>query len=335
MATTRKTATTASRAGKPNPDKGDPDVQLITEHTMRHMHGLLRVHGYTDRDDVHDLLTVMLGRQIGSRRDLTEDEAQIVCSTLEEQPRALTPEAQARLRAPFPAEAIGKLPRSTCKDCSDKRVGGPGTCDRHPNKSRCNECHQYHSSATMHIDFVGHADVTDRLLSVDPWWTWEPYGTDPHTGLPALDRDGNLWIRLTICGVTRPGVGDAENGRGAKELIGDALRNASMRFGVALNLWAKGDREWAHTEQHDVNPGMSPEANVPAYHGPSAVQHLTHLSQLAAGQGTDLEGITAKFRSENGGLHVDALSDVAPERLAVLVERVERYIAKHPAQESV
>ena len=111
--------------------------------------------------------------------------------------------AQAKeLRKPFPDAAIGKLPK-----------------------------------AGMMLDYVGHAATTDRLLEVDPGWTWEPYALDEH-GLPALDKAGNLWIKLTVCGVTRPGVGD---GKTAKELIGDAIRNAAMRFGVALDLWAKED----------------------------------------------------------------------------------------------
>lgn len=109
-----------------------------------------------------------------------------------------------RLRAPFPRETIGKLPK-----------GG------------------------VQLDYVGHAAVTDRLLSVDPEWNWEPMGTTPE-GLPALDRDGNLWIRLTIHGHTRLGVGD---GRSMKEKIGDALRNGAMRFGVALDLWSKDELE--------------------------------------------------------------------------------------------
>ena len=49
---------------------------------------------------------------------------------------------------------------------------------------------------------------------------------------------GNLWIRLTVAGVTRIGVGD---GKSMKEIIGDAIRNSAMRFGVALDLWAKED----------------------------------------------------------------------------------------------
>lgn len=104
------------------------------------------------------------------------------------------------LRKPFPAEVIGKLPK-----------GG------------------------VMLDYVGHAAVTDRLLTVDPEWSWEPMAFDQF-GSPMLDKDGNLWIRLTICGMTRIGVGD---GKSMKERVGDALRNAAMRFGVALDLWAK------------------------------------------------------------------------------------------------
>jgi hypothetical protein len=87
------------------------------------------------------------------------------------------------------------------------------------------------------LDFVGHAAATDRLLQVDPEWNWEPMAYDMG-GLPLLDANHNLWIKLTICGVTRIGVGD---GKSLKELIGDAIRNAAMRFGVALDLWAKED----------------------------------------------------------------------------------------------
>ena len=61
---------------------------------------------------------------------------------------------------------------------------------------------------------------------------WEPFAIGPN-GLPALDGSRNLWIRLTICGVTRIGVGD---GKSAKECIGDSIRNAAMRFGVALEI---------------------------------------------------------------------------------------------------
>lgn len=93
------------------------------------------------------------------------------------------------------------------------------------------------------LSYVGHAALTDRLLDADPSWSWEPvaFGED---GLPKLDANGGLWIRLTVCGVTRLGYGDSGDKKGPnamKERIGDALRNAAMRFGAALDLWHKGE----------------------------------------------------------------------------------------------
>jgi hypothetical protein len=93
------------------------------------------------------------------------------------------------------------------------------------------------------LAYVGHAALTDRLLDTDPAWNWEPLAISPH-GLPVMDEMGGMWIRLTICGVTRLGYGHAGSKTGGdaiKEVIGDALRNAAMRFGAALDLWHKGD----------------------------------------------------------------------------------------------
>lgn len=123
----------------------------------------------------------------------------------------MTPEQQKLLRAPFPPERISQIPRKT------------------------------KSGATVRLDYVGHADVTDRLLAVDPAWTWEPVGV-ADDGIPIIHH--GLWIKLTVCGVTRYGFGDAQGKTGGdaiKEMIGDAIRNAAMRFGVALDLWSKSD----------------------------------------------------------------------------------------------
>ncbi len=85
--------------------------------------------------------------------------------------------------------------------------------------------------------------VTDRLLEVDPEWSWEPLAFDAD-GTPLVryrDGDAVLWIRLTIAGMTRLGVGivQATAFELEKQLISDALRNGAMRFGVALDLWSK------------------------------------------------------------------------------------------------
>lgn len=112
------------------------------------------------------------------------------------------------LRKPFPANQISQLPKGGLK-----------------------------------LDYVGHAALTARLLDVDPMWDWEPLAYTEQ-GLPLLDEHGGLWIKLTVSGVVRLGYGHAgskkDPGDRTKELIGDALRNAAMRFGAALDLWHKG-----------------------------------------------------------------------------------------------
>jgi len=111
------------------------------------------------------------------------------------------------------------------------------------------------------LAYVGHAALTDRLLDADPHWTWEPLAMSPD-GLPVFDGFGGMWIKLTVCGVTRLGYGHAGNKEGGdaiKEVIGDALRNAAMRFGAALDLWHKGD---LHKEEEPPKPPPMTEAAV-------------------------------------------------------------------------
>lgn len=110
------------------------------------------------------------------------------------------------------------------------------------------------------LDYVGHADVTERLLEADPYWNWYPVAHH-EDGTPkcVVNQDGNpigLWIKLEVCGHQRLGYGSCEPGKSdaVKELIGDALRNAAMRFGVALALWSK-------TRENDISFDPAPAAN--------------------------------------------------------------------------
>lgn len=132
------------------------------------------------------------------------------------------------MRKPFAPHQISKLPKPTSRDAK---------------KGRCAECGGWHGLPAVHLDYVGHAALTDRLLDADPGWTWEPLAMTPD-GLPVIDGCGGMWIKLTVCRVTRLGyghAGDKTGGDAIKEIIGDALRNAAMRFGAALDLWHKGD----------------------------------------------------------------------------------------------
>ena len=154
----------------------------------------------------------------------------------------MTEEQAKALRAPFPRELVGKLPKPTGKS--------------NP-KGHCRECGGYHGLPAAHIDFVGHAAVTDRLLQVDREWSWAPMAVDAN-GLPLLDKDEGLWITLTVCGHSRPGYGTETSGAKMKEIIGDAIRNAAMRFGVALDLWSKEDLSGHEDDEGGEGNGDSP-----------------------------------------------------------------------------
>ena len=146
---------------------------------------------------------------------------------------------QDALRKPFPKERIQKLP-----------TGG------------------------TQLDYVSHAWITDRLLEVDPTWTWKPLAFDAD-GLPKFDSNGGLWIELTVCGVTRYGYGEPQ-GRDkfdqTKGAIGNALRNAAMRFGVALDLWARelpSSKVETKSSDKPARPVKKLPANVPASQDPT------------------------------------------------------------------
>ena len=140
------------------------------------------------------------------------------------------------LRQPFPDHQVGKLAKGSKAQTQCKPE----------EKKNCVICGGWHHPKMIHLDFVGHAALTDRLLDCDINWHWEPLAYTAE-GLPAFDEDGGLWIWLSLCGTKRLGYGNAEKsqykeiGSRKKEVIGDALRNAAMRGGAALGLWHKGD----------------------------------------------------------------------------------------------
>jgi len=198
------------------------------------------------------------------------------------QPKEIT--GLALLREPFKPNQISKLPKPTKAQTeqvkNDFRTG-----------IRCNQCGAWHHPDVVHLDYVGHAALTDRLLDADPNWQWEPMAFDA-MGFPALDMDGGMWIKLTVCGVTRLGYGDAQGKKGpdaTKERIGDALRNAAMRFGAALDLWHKGV---LHIEEE-------PEEAAPKI--PATDQQIAALNDYAE---TDLmtEGQKGWLRAKAGSI---------------------------------
>ena len=183
----------------------------------------------------------------------------------------------ALLRKPFPPELVGKLPRVTCKACRDVR----GACDKH-GMIRCTVCGNNITTAHIHLDYVGHAAVTDRLLEADAAWSWKPAYRDVEPAVlvaacasgsaeivrqviansPPLADGAGMWIELTVGGVTR--LGYATDDRGGpdhmKMLVSDGIRNAAMRFGVALDLWSKEDLRPESPAAEETPPDAAPAA---------------------------------------------------------------------------
>lgn len=211
----------------------------------------------------------------------------------------------ALLREPFPAHQISKLPKPTKKQTeavtADCKVG-----------IRCTVCGAWHHKDVVHLDYVGHAALTDRLLECDQAWNWEPVAT-AENGTPALDGNGGMWIRLTVCGVTRLGYGHPDGKKGGdaiKEVIGDALRNAAMRFGAALDLWHKGDLHGPEDDEPQaevvqVKPAGPPRGPSPVDIACDSLGNAETLDQLSAiwhGLPRSVQGdarvITAKDKSK-------------------------------------
>lgn len=189
------------------------------------------------------------------------------------------------------------------------------------------------TGAEVSLSYVGHADVTERLLDVDPYWTWEPFATD-EDGAPLVDRNEKqqpvgLWIRLTVAGMTRIGYGSVQAGKAdaIKELIGDAIRNAAMRFGVALELWRKQDAHKISNESARASrpakrksrtKGNEPPGTPPQQMGLSAV-HRAKLRFLEGKREIDAS-VTDALAKQRYGKVVDDLARADADDLIVFLE---------------
>lgn len=207
-----------------------------------------------------------------------------------------------KLRVPFQKHQISKLPKPYKKDSP---------------KGKCAECGGYHGLPAVHLDYVGHAALTDRLLDTDLEWSWEPVGFTPE-GLPAHDKNGGLWIKLTVCGVTRYGYGAADGksgGDAVKEIIGDALRNAAMRFGAALDLWHKGD---LHADD-EPEPTPKPEPRPVV----SDAKHFD-IAALAKTAGVSVQTICE-------AANVSELNELSDEKAESIIKKLNLTIGKKKA----
>lgn len=141
-----------------------------------------------------------------------------------------------RLREPFKPEQIGKLPKiPKSQQGNDKKA--------------CTYCGGWHEPIIdrLHVDFVGHAVVTDRLNNVvgPGGWSWELNQIQEHNG-----HITGIVGTMTVAGRTIGPESGAPSSTGLwgeefKTAVSDYIPRAAMRFGVALELWAKQKLESA------------------------------------------------------------------------------------------
>jgi len=183
------------------------------------------------------------------------------------------------------------------------------------------------------LDFVGHADITRILLEIDPTWRWVPIAWD--NGRPSIHVENGIatmWGELTILGQARLGVGSvrADKQELDKELIGDFLRNAAMRFGICLSLWTK--QEWDDVSHTTTKP--MPKAATPA---PQAKPVAANTDSLVSIENIErfkgaCSGIALDWRevANSAGVNLDALreSDMKALRAAFASAKEALYAPK-------
>lgn len=241
------------------------------------------------------------------------------------------PSWDAILRAPFADSQIFAKPRVWCGDC---RSAQGRVCNRHHLLDPCPRCKQRITSAHVDLDYVGHADVTARLLDADPYWYWTPaYKDVPNDVLlaaiatgnsaivayvmdnapPLFDRFGGMWGYLTIHDgegneVTRLGYGDASGKTGpdaVKEIVGDLLRNGAMRGGVALQLWSKEDRSSESPPVTEAKPAQDTATAEPEkVQINEDAQLLASLAHELVQQGVGVDELKAQVYDEAKHAHL-------------------------------
>lgn len=163
-----------------------------------------------------------------------------------------------QLREPFAADQIGKLPK-----------WGKDT----PPQSEwayCQVCKQKAPPQHGHVDFVGHAMVTNRLNQVvgtDGWSYTRPERVHDDRGklLAVLSE-------MTVLGHTKgvevggPAASATTYADQLKTALSDYICRAAMRFGIALEQWSKQELEAAgHQARQDADqPAAAPPSRAPA-----------------------------------------------------------------------
>lgn len=247
--------------------------------------------------------------------------------------RRRTRETWERLAAPFAQDDLEKLPKPLKA--------------RDDNKGRC-EAGSYYSAdghgcggwhaRSVHLDYVGHAGITQRLNDVlgPQGWDFAPMAYTPE-GLPVMGREqfwGALTIRVEGQEVTKYDV--AANYNGPQEAWGDALRRCAMRFGVGTYLWSKSEAALAlkmATDQPPEAPAQQAQAPAAAPQQqvlPSTPPHVVALKDRLMPLTVEQTDTIKAWWAEKSLPQLDALTPDQAALVAGWVDHLEARAAQDP-----
>lgn len=248
-------------------------------------------------------------------------------------------EVWGRLAAPFGQDDLEKLPKPL-----KARDDNKGRCE--PNSyysADGHACGGWHARS-VHLDYVGHAGITQRLNDVlgPQGWDFMPMALTPE-GLPIMSREqfwGALTIRVEDQEVTKYDV--AANYNGPQEAWGDALRRCAMRFGVGTYLWSKSEAALAlkmatdrppaappEQEQHQSSPDAQHQAPSPQ-DTQAAAPHVIALTDRLNTLDADQTALIRSWWSEQA---LPFAADLTPEQAALVagwVDHLENQAAQDP-----
>lgn len=140
----------------------------------------------------------------------------------------------------------------------------------------------------INLSYVSHSEITRILIEIDPMWNWQPVAWQD--GRPATHEANGMvtmWATLTLLNKSLIGVGSVRSDKPdyEKELVGDFLRNAAMRFGICLSLWSKQDWEHATTPA----PVQQAKQNHPA--SPMTIKQIEEVFTTKPATVTSISGV--------------------------------------------
>ena len=130
----------------------------------------------------------------------------------------------------------------------------------------------------------------------------------------------------------RSGFGDAQGktgGNATKEIIGDALRNAAMRFGIGTYLWGKSDKAKAELTRMGVDDDAPATPSGDAIGSDAPIVRAIYGKKKALGM-TD-NALTAALKRDFGKEHP---GDLTLTEAKALADKMQAAIDKSEAEDA-